>query len=293
MRLAYPSLALALALGALSAARATPPGPSPRGPTDHHKSAAHHDAPKPAHADHHNGQGGQGHHQDGHAGHTDQHQTGQHHPDHPHHHHHHHPAHHDQDGHANGGQKGASFQGMVVKVHVDADGKCGRVWARDGRGQVQMFHVSNSTQLGGKSTQGLKGLTAGSTVCVHANQQKATQVQVNGLAPSGGASGGQGTFSGRVVSAHRDRDGDHGSLAVQASHGGPTKRFKVSGATHVCHEASGQSGGQKQKPFVQAGQSVTVHSHGGLALQIDVHGHSGGPTQSGSSTVASAQHHSK
>ena len=149
MRLAYPSLALALALGAPSAARAAPPGPSARGPTAH-KSSGHHATPTPAHADHHNGQG----HHDGHAGHTDQHkagqpQTGQHHPDHPHHHHHD-AAHHDKGGHAGGGQKGASsFQGMVVRAQVNADGKCGRVWARDGRGQVQMFHVSNSTQLSG------------------------------------------------------------------------------------------------------------------------------------------------
>ncbi|HZY84150.1 MAG TPA: hypothetical protein VFE78_04935 [Gemmataceae bacterium] len=292
MRLAFPSLALALALGVLSTAHATPPGPSVRGPTAHKPSPAHHDTSKPAHTDHHNGQ------PDHHNGQADQHngQTGnkdQHHPDHPHHQHHHaqgQSAQQNKGGQSGGGQSTASFRGMVVMVQVNADGKCGRVWARDGRGQVQMFHVSNSTQLGGTTTQGLKGLTAGSTVHVQANQQNATQVRANGQGTcSAGASMSQGAFRGRVVSAHRDRDGDRGSLTVQGANGGPTRHFKITGATHFAQQSSGGSGGQTNQ-FVRPGQSVAVHSHGGLALQVEVLSHSSSPAQGGSTAVASLSH---
>ncbi len=288
MRLA--SLSLALALGALSVAHATPPGPSVSGPTAHNKSPAHHDSAKPAPTDHHTGHADhQG--QAGHSCHTDQHHADQHHPDHPHHHH-------DKDGHAGGGQGTASFQGKVLMVQCNADGKGGRVWARDGRGQVQMFHVSGGTTVGGTTKQGLQGLKPGSTVCVQANQQSATQVRVTGQSSSGGEASGQGTFTGRVVSAHRDRDGDHGSLTVQAGHGGRTRHFKVTGATHVAQPSSGgqsssASSGGRSKQFVKPGESVTVHCHGDHALQIDVHSHSGGQSQGGSTSVASNSHRTK
>jgi hypothetical protein len=156
-----------------------------------------------------------------------------------------------------------------------------------------MFHCSNGTSVGGTTTQGLHGLKPGSTVSVQANQQNATHLRCTGQSSSGDTSGGQGTFTGRVVSAHRDRDGDRGSLTVQANHGGRTRHFKVSGATHVAQQQSSGGSGGKTKPFVKPGQSVTVHCHGDHALQIDVHSHSGGPSPGGSSAVASNAHRTK
>jgi hypothetical protein len=175
-------------------------------------------------------------------------------------------------------------------VQVNADGKCGRVWARDGRGQVQIFHVSNGTQVGGTNVQGLKGVTASTTVHVQSNQQNAMQLRVNGVGTcSCGTSMSRGAFTGRVVSAHRSRDGDRGSLAVQAANGGPTKRFQVTSATYVYHQTNGGSNGQTTQ-FVRPGQTVAVHSNGNLALQIDVLSQATSPAQAGGYTTSIVRH---